>query len=58
MVMYDENIFVLINNIILFKNKILSILKYKFIIMCMFNTHNYYLFIDWVLVYNIWNNDT
>jgi len=26
--------------------------------MCMFNTPNYYLYINWILVYNISNNDT
>jgi hypothetical protein len=41
-------------------NKIWSkeILKYKFVIMCMFNTPNYYLYVNWILVYNISNNDT
>jgi hypothetical protein len=33
-------------------------LKYKFVMMCMFNTHNYYLYVNWILVYNISNNDT
>jgi hypothetical protein len=35
-----------------------EILKYKFVIMCMFNTPNYYLYVIWILVYNISNNDT
>jgi hypothetical protein len=33
-------------------------LKYKFLIMCMFNTLNYYLYVNWILIYNISNNDT
>ncbi len=33
-------------------------MKYKFVIMCMFNTPNYYLYVNWILVYNISNNDT
>jgi hypothetical protein len=38
--------------------KFKEILKYKFVIMCMFNTPNYYLYVNWILVYNISNNDT
>jgi hypothetical protein len=38
--------------------KFKEILKYKFAIMCMFNTPNYYLYVNWILVYNILNNDT
>jgi hypothetical protein len=34
-----------------------EIIKYKFVIMCMFNTPNYYLYVNWILVYNISNND-
>jgi hypothetical protein len=34
-----------------------EILKYKFVIMCKFNTLNYYLYLNLVLVYNISNND-
>jgi hypothetical protein len=33
-------------------------LKYKFVIMCMFNTPSYYLYVNWILVYNISNNHT
>ncbi len=35
-----------------------EILKYKFVIMCMFNTPSYYLYVNWILVYDIPNNDT
>jgi len=35
-----------------------EILKYKFVIMCMFIALNYYLCVNWILVYNISNNDT
>jgi len=35
-----------------------EILKYKFLIMYMFNTPNYYIYVIWILVYNISNNDT
>jgi len=35
-----------------------EILKYKFPIMCMFNAPNYYLYVNWILIYNITNNDT
>jgi hypothetical protein len=47
-------IFVHTNNKIWLK----EILKYKIVIMCMFNTTNYYLYVNWILVYNISNNDT
>jgi len=33
--------------------KLKEILKYKFVIMSMFNTPNYYLYVNWILVYNI-----
>jgi hypothetical protein len=56
--MYYENIF-LCTQIIKFDwRKFKEILKYKIVIMCMFNTPNYYLYVNWVLVYNISNNDT
>jgi hypothetical protein len=57
--MYDANIFLcrwIIN--FDFKIKFKEILKYKFVIMCMFNTTNYSLYVDWILVYNTSNNDT
>jgi hypothetical protein len=54
--MYDTNIFCANNKIDWRKFK--EILKYKFVIMCMFNTLNYYLYVNWILVYNISNNDT
>jgi hypothetical protein len=38
--------------------KFKEILKYNFVIMCMFNTFNYYLYVNWILVYNISNDDT
>jgi hypothetical protein len=38
--------------------KFKEILKYKIVIMCIFNTPNYYLYVNWILVYNISNNDT
>jgi hypothetical protein len=38
--------------------KFKEILKNKFVIMCMFNTPNYYSYVNWILVYNISNNDT
>jgi hypothetical protein len=40
-----------------FKIILKIILKYKFVIMCMFNTPNYYLYVDWILIYDISNND-
>jgi hypothetical protein len=33
-------------------------LKYKILIMCMFNKPNYYIYVNWILVCNISNNDT
>jgi hypothetical protein len=45
MVMYDANdFFVRMNNKILFKIKFKKVVKYKFVIMCMFNTPNYDLY--------------
>jgi hypothetical protein len=38
--------------------KFKEILKYKFVIMCMFNTLNYYFSVNSILVYNTSNNDT
>jgi len=38
--------------------KYTEILKYKFVIMWMFNTPNSYLYVNWILVYNISNSDT
>jgi hypothetical protein len=38
--------------------KFKGILKYKFVIMCIFHTPKYYLYVNLILVYNIWNNDT
>jgi len=49
--------FVHTNNKIWLK-EIKEILKYNIVIMCMFNTSNYYLHVNWILVYNISNNDT
>ncbi len=40
------------------KIKFKKIMNYKFVIMCMFNTPNYYLYVDRILIYNISNNDT
>jgi hypothetical protein len=41
------------------KIKFKEILKYKFVIVCMFNKHViYYFYVVWILVYNISNNDT
>jgi hypothetical protein len=39
--------FVHINSKLWFWKTIKEILKYKFVIMCMFNTPNYYLYVDW-----------
>jgi hypothetical protein len=55
--MYDAKKFVHTNNKIWLK-EFKEILKYKFVIMCMFDTANYYLYVNWILVYNISNNDT
>jgi hypothetical protein len=55
--MYGANIFLCIKIIKIDWRKFKEILKYKFVIMCMFNTHNY-LYVNWILVYNISNNDT
>jgi hypothetical protein len=55
--MYDA-IFFVHTNIKIWLKEILEILKYDFLIMCMFNTPNYYLYVNWILVYNISNNDT
>jgi len=49
--------FVHTNNKISLK-EIKEILKYKFVIMCMLNTPKYYLYVNWILVYKISNNDT
>jgi len=56
--MYDANIFLCIQIIKFDWRKFKEILKYKFLIMCMFNTPNYYLYVNWILVYKISNNDT
>ncbi len=40
------------------RRKFKEILKYKFVIMCTFDKFNYYLYVNWILVYNISNNDT
>jgi hypothetical protein len=40
------------------KEKFNKILKYEFVIMCMFNTPIYYFYINWILTYNISNDDT
>jgi hypothetical protein len=55
--MYDAKFFFQTNNKIWLR-KFKEILKYKFVIMCMFNTPNYYLYVNLILVYNISNNDT
>jgi len=39
-------------------SKFKEILKYKFVIMCMFNTPNYDLYVNLILIYKILNNDT
>jgi len=56
--MYEENIFLCIQTLKFDWRKFKEILKYKFVIMCMFNTPNYFLYASWDLVYNISNNDT
>ncbi len=58
MVMYDAKFFVHIIINFDLKIKFKEILKYKFVIMWMFNTPNYYLYINWILVYKKSNNDT
>jgi len=35
-----------------------EILKYQIVVMCMFNTPIYYLYVNCILVYNISNIDT
>jgi hypothetical protein len=55
--MYDAKKFVHTNNKFDWR-KFKENFKYKFVIMCMFNTANYYLYVNWILVYNISNNDT
>jgi hypothetical protein len=40
------------------QKKFKEILKYKFLIMWMFNTPNYYLYVNWILMYNTSNNET
>jgi hypothetical protein len=51
--------FLLCTQIIKFDwRKFKEILKYKFVIMCMFNTPNYYLYVNWISFYKISNNYT
>jgi hypothetical protein len=56
--MCDANIFLSTQIINFDWKKFKEILKYKFVIMCMFNALNYYLYVNWILVYNILNIDT